>query len=518
MDILSELLNNISTNFTNEIFQFYERFYSYTLDLINHKNIDFDKEIVKGDKEISILINSINSALNTTGIPITELSNQATLKDSFRDAFNAGESNFKNLFDKAGRDFINRHLFKSILEYLLDIDSIKIENLDLFDLLPLNFKDKLDEFKKNLSISDDDKRKMKSLISTITNNFDVSTLKFTHVQANESEVGTEILQKLHEAKERNIQTLKNPQMQKIPIATFASQETIPDIEKSFYFDYFGNFPSLNSKKAQSIKIDLNQFSEIVSNMDLFMDLENLFYFISILKMYGLKDLLGYEKTITILRNFIKGSIFSSGMYHISNPISNFYGLSILSELNILKEENSDLVDFLDIEMFLESEIKNFIPSKFLLNYYTLLSLKILERHNITIMDKSRLLNSQLSLNFSNIDPKDLPRDILYHLTLIKLIDKNYQINNGFLNYNFDGLLSPNGLINNNVTDSSRVLLILDLVNQKDKDFSKRLINSILSNFEAFFEIYPQFNWKTDIVALKTELRLLFWFSLAMLRY
>ena len=175
MDILSELLNNISTNFTNEIFQFYERFYSYTLDLINHKNIDFDKEIVKGDKEISILINSINSALNTTGIPITELSNQATLKDSFRDAFNAGESNFKNLFDKAGRDFINRHLFKSILEYLLDIDSIKIENLDLFDLLPLNFKDKLDEFKKNLSISDDDKRKMKSLISTITNNFDVST-------------------------------------------------------------------------------------------------------------------------------------------------------------------------------------------------------------------------------------------------------------------------------------------------------------------------------------------------------
>ena len=152
MDILSELLNKISENFSNEILQFYERFYSYTLDLIKHKNIDFTKQIRNDDEDIQVLIKSINSALNTTGIPITELSNQEILKGLFKDALNDGNSNFQHLFDKVGKDFINKHLFRSILEYLIDIDTIKIENLDLFDLLPQDFISKLNQFKKKLEV------------------------------------------------------------------------------------------------------------------------------------------------------------------------------------------------------------------------------------------------------------------------------------------------------------------------------------------------------------------------------
>ena len=249
-----------------------------------------------------------------------------------------------------------------------------------------------------------------------------------------------------------------------------------------------------------------------------MDLENLFYYISISKMLGLNNLIPHKRVIAILKNFVRGSIFSSGMYHISNPMSNFYGLCILSELNILKEDKVDFVDFLDIEMFLESEIKNFNPSKFFLNYYSFLSLKILEKHDLTIMDKSNLLNLQMSLDFSNIDPKDLPRDILCHITLVKLMKKDFRFNSDFLELNFDDLLSPNGLINNNVTDSARILLIFDVLNQKDNGLIKKLMNSVLSNFQAFFETYPQFNWKSDIISLKIELRMLFWICLALLRY
>ena len=206
------------------------------------------------------------------------------------------------------------------------------------------------------------------------------------------------------------------------------------------------------------------------------------------------------------------------MYHISNPVSNFYGLCILSELNILDEGKIEFVDFLDVEMFLESEIKNFIPSKFFLNFYTFLSLKILENHDFTILNKSNLLHLQSSLNFSNVDPKELPLEILCHLTLIKLMKGDFKIDKDFLNLNFNNLLSPNGLINNNITDSVRVLLIFDLLDWMHDDLPTKLMNAILSNFQAFFEIYPQFDWKSDILALKTELRMLFWFCLALLRF
>jgi len=518
MDILSELLNKISKRFSNEILQFYEKFYSYTLDLINHKNIDVNKQISDVDEDLQVLINSINSALNTTGIPITELSNQVILKELFDDAFNAGETNFKNLFEKVGKDFINKHLFKSIIEYVLDIDTIKIENLDLFDLLPLNFKYKLDELKSNFSINDNNRQKLKSQVSTINKDFDTTTLKFKNNRVNDSEEEMEILKKLQEAKENNIQVLKDPHQPYIATNTISIQEEVQDVKQSSYFDLFGNFPSLGQQKIQNIKVDVNQFIEISSNMDLLMDLENLFYYISISRMLGLNNLIQTERVIAILKNFVRGSIFSSGIYHFSNPVSNFYGLCILSELNMMKEEKVEFVDFLDIEMFLESEIKNFIPSKFFLNYYTFLSLKILETHDMTIIDKSNLLDLQLSLDFSNLDPKDLPRDLLCHLTILKLMKKDFKFSQDFLDSNFSKMLSQNGLINNNITDSARVLLIFDILNQKDHPLPKKLLNDILSNFQAFLEVYPQLNWKSDILAFKIELRMLFWLCISLLRY
>jgi hypothetical protein len=518
MDILSDLLNKMSKNFSNDILQFYEQFYSYTLDLMNNKNIDFNKQISEVDEDLQVLINSINSALNTTGIPITELSNHALLKNLFKDAFIAGETNFKNLFDKVGKGFINKHLFKSILEYVLDIDTIKIENLDLFDLLPVNFKHKLDELKKNLTISDNDRQKIKSLFSTINKDFDTTTLKFKNNRVNNSEEGMDILKKLQEAKENNIQVLKDPNQHGLPSNTVKIHDEVQNVKQSSYFDFFGNFPLLDSQKIQNIKVDVKNFSEIVFNMDLLMDLENLFYFISISKMLGLNNLIQQKRIIIILKNFVRGSIFSSGMYHISNPISNFYGLCILSELDILQEDMVNFVDFIDIEMFLESEIKIFNPSKFFLNFYSFLSLKILERHGMTVVDKSDLLNLQLSLDFSNINPEDLPRDLLCHLTLIKLIKKDFKFNHDFTDLNFNDLLSSNDLINGNITDSARVLLIFDILNRKDNTLIKRLDNAILSNLQAFSGTYPQLNWKSDILALKTELRMLFWSCLALLRY
>ena len=517
MKLFNELLNKISHELSKEINQLYDKFYSYTLDLLNHKNIDFTKQVSKEDDEINILINSINSALNTTGIPITKLSNHELLDDLFKNALSEGEMDYNTLFEKAGKRFINRHLLQIILEYVIAYDDHKIENLDLFDLLPPFFKLKLDMLRREFNYTFSEKEKMKSMISNINNFFDSTTLKFKNNKVTEDNEEFNILKKLQEAKEKNLEVL-GQQATNYQTELSVSENEAKQAGSIHYFDYFGNFPVLEPGKLKIIKIDLDNFSKIVSNLDLFMDMENLFYYICISKILGLNNILKAENVIAIMKNFIKGSVFSSSMYHMSNPMSNFYGLSILSELNLLKENKIDFVDFLDIEMFLESEIKNYLPSKLCLNYYTFLSLKLLKNSGIKIMDKSNLLEPQLTLDFSDLDSKSFPRDILYHLTLIRLINNNYRFDENALNLEFKSLLSPNGLVNDNITDSARVLLIFDLLNKKEQLFTSNLMNAILSHYQGFIEVLPQFNWMSDKLALKTELRMLFWLLLSLLRY
>ena len=517
MKLFNELLNKVSKELSKQIIQFYDKFYSYTLDLLSHKNIDLTKMVSKDDDEINILLNSINSALNTTGIPIIELSNHELLDDLFKDAILEGEMDYKTLFENVGKKFINRHLLQIILEYLIDYDSLKIENLDLFDLLPPFFKLKLDVLKRDLNYSFAEKEKMKSLISNIHHHFDASMLKFKKNQTIENDEEINILKKLQEAKERNLEVL-GQQEQNYDAELLINKKQDKEPRLIHYFEYFGSFPVLEADKLKLINIDIDNFRNIASNLDIFMDLENLFYYISTSKILGLENIFKVENVIAIMKNFIKGNVFSSSIYHMPNPMSNFYGLSILSELKMLKENHVDFVDFLDIEMFLESEIKHYFPSKLSLNYYTFLSLKLLENSGITIIDKENLLEPQLTLDFSDIDSKSLPRDILYHLTLIKLINKDHIFNDNTLNLDFKNLLSPNSLINDNLTDSARALLIYDIINQKEQSLINNLINAMLSNYQGFIEVYPQFNWMSDKLALKTELRMLFWLLVSLLRY
>ncbi|GAI01110.1 unnamed protein product, partial [marine sediment metagenome] len=98
-----------------------------------------------------------------------------------------------------------------------------------------------------------------------------------------------------------------------------------------------------------------------------LDLENLYYAINIFKMLGeeLQVEPGYVENI--VSNFISGKVFSTGRYHKPSPITIYHGLSVLSELEVLN--NSELVDLLDIEMFLENELSPFIPEKLSLNFF-----------------------------------------------------------------------------------------------------------------------------------------------------
>ena len=63
-------------------------------------------------------------------------------------------SDFLSFLQIGLKEYIHKHLFSIILEFLMEKDNNKIENLDLFDLLPHNFRNSLSEFKSRSDLSE----------------------------------------------------------------------------------------------------------------------------------------------------------------------------------------------------------------------------------------------------------------------------------------------------------------------------------------------------------------------------
>ena len=529
MEVFKALLTELSQSLRVEILDYYQRFYSYTLDLLEHKNVDINTSIIRNnEKQNIVIINSIvetiASALNSIGISSTSIDFKDNLTKEFLIVSKSGISNYKELFEFVGQKTIDMNLFNIIFEFILDIDTEKLDNLDLFDLLPDKFKSKINEFKKNLLFQDKEKIKVKSLYPSIAKIFNPTSLAIRDEPNFNNNADVDILKQLHEAKKENIEALKNPVLRDI-------EEQIdfvikPDLNyKSLngeqYYDLFGNLPILKSEIKKLLKIDLGNLESIAIKTE-FLDLESLFYYISICKIIGLPIPFKTEEIINILTRYISGKIFSTGMYHISNPLSNFFGLSIISELKLIND--IEIIDLLDIEMFLENELKLYLPQKLLLNYFTLLSLRILEKRGVILMKKKHLLSEQINFKQINKDEKSLPLDLLYQLSLIKLLDDKTDLTWFKASYKepLKLLISKKGLVNGNLTDSARVLLIFKMlgINSKDDSSVNILLNSIISNADVFQESKKinNFHWSNDKWALKVELRMTFWLLIALLEY
>ncbi len=534
MEVFKNFLKELSQSLRVEIFDFYQRFDSYTLDLLEHKNVDIDIAIIRNNEDqniviINSIVETIASALNSIGISSTSIDFKGNLTKEFLVVSKSGLTNYRELFEFVGKETINMNLFNIIFEYILDIDTEKLDNLDLFDLLPDNFKSKLNDFKKNLFFQDKDKIKVKSLSSGLEKLFNTTSLKMRD-ETNSNNNADEILKKLHDAKEQNIETLKIPALQDTqqysPVEEQDDFVLEPDISyKSlngdYYYDLFGNLPILKSESKKLLKIDLTNLKSIAKEPE-FLDLESLFYYISIYKIIGLPIPFKTEEIINILTRYISGKIFSTGMYHISNPLSNFFGLSIISELKLI--DDIEIIDLLDIEMFLENELKLYLPQKLLLNYFTLLSLRILEKRGVILIEKTHLVSEQINFKQINKDEKSLPLDLLCQLSLIKLLDDKIDLTLFKASYKepLKLLISKKGLVNDNLTDTARVLLIFKMlgINSKDDSSVNILLNSVISNVDVFQETKKinNFHWSNDKWALKVELRMTFWFLVVLLQY
>ena len=130
----------------------------------------------------------------------------------------------------------------------------------------------------------------------------------------------------------------------------------------------------------------------------------------------------------------------------------------------------------------------------------------------------------LRLNLSSLENYNPVLDIFDQLVVINICDDK-AIPSHFKGVYMKELKEfqlKNGSINNTITDSSKMLLILELLDLKEKEkvLCSNLVNYITTE-PLFFDssdLHSDFNWKKDELGYLVELRMLFWALLACSRY
>ncbi|MFX0139476.1 MAG: hypothetical protein ACFFDN_37895 [Candidatus Hodarchaeota archaeon] len=541
MSEITDILTDFLAILRNEILDYYKKSYSYLKDLIAYKKINLIKKTETETEKrlkntIEKMLKAIKTGLNTIGVSMDKL-NQS--QNDFLNSLSIDKTeypDYNSYFENYLKNYVNKILFEILIEYLLEIDTKKLENVNLFDLLPPYFISKLNEFKKKHFRDKNNIELFKQQDYNIYINFTDLTIKSKDI----SEL--DILTQLREAKQDIIDTLKTPKKDVLKSSVqsldkesiskeIASQaQILPQKEPEFpieinsdtFLDYIGHFSPIHPDIINQFKIDkVSLINSKVVNQEFF-DLENLYYFISIIKMLNLEFPFTDTEILGILKNFIKDRIFSSSKDNIPDSKNIFFGLAILSELDLLNQV--DIIDLIEIEKYLKLDLDSFIPEKLELNLYSLLCLKLVAKSRDIKINKNFILKLIINLNLLKFKEFKPTLDIYNHLASIKLLDKNVNLNQFKTTYikEIKKLITPNGSIGDLITESARALLILDLLNLKEQEHElcSNLLNFIL-NSTNFFDIENldfNFNWRKDILGYKIELKMAYWALFASLQY
>ncbi len=534
MEEVAPILENFINLFKDEIFNFYFRSFNYIKDILGEKEVNLEKKPSQDSEEtrkknIETMLNAIKLAFMTIGVPKNKLEEGMKQFDALKKKKTDDYPNYNSYFESDLKDYIDQILFEILFDYLIDLDTKKMENLDLFDLLPRGFINRLNKFKHDKIPSSEIREEIKEHMLEIKKSVipsDYLTKKEEKVYKGDIVIKAATPEELKEFDEKRIVSKVTPPKPKVSI-----QEEIPEKlnfelpkKQKLFLDYIGSFSPINLDIINEFNIDIDNLKNSINSNLGFLNLENLFYFISILRMLNIELFLKPKEIIDIAKNYVNGKTFSASKESTPDPINNFFGLAILSELNLLYNDNIKFVDLMDIQRFLESELKDFIPEKLHLNFFTILCLKILEKSGGIIGANANLINPILSLdvlsNLENIKEYNPILDILEHLASIKLLDKKANLSHFKSLYmsKIKNLITGNGIINDTITDSARALLIIDLLDLNKAEYAicKSLLTYIIKSVTYFNseDLKKEFNWKTDKLGYTIELRMLFWSLLA----
>ncbi|MBD3215286.1 MAG: hypothetical protein GF311_21945 [Candidatus Lokiarchaeota archaeon] len=300
-----------------------------------------------------------------------------------------------------------------------------------------------------------------------------------------------------------------------------TQELTRKTEESF-LDFFGDFPTISPRIFNKFSIDTNNFKYSIEPFLNQIELESLYYYISIYKIMGEAIHLDIEKVISILEKYVSNGLFVSKKTQIPEPKSCFYGLSIISELNY---ESIQIIDMEKVRNFLTVEIDQFSAEKLHLNYYLLNSIHIFNKEFTEIeYSNTDLFGTLINIDLVKLEEYDPIIDLYDLFSCFKLLEgeNNYSIaKNKYLDSTKDllGKINPQELT---ITQCAKILLIIDLLDMKndEKELISRLLDMILNSTQIFDPDVEgtDFSWKEDQLAWLIELRMLYWALLASFQY
>ncbi|MFX0143481.1 MAG: hypothetical protein ACFE9C_05330 [Candidatus Hodarchaeota archaeon] len=545
MKEITEVLTVFFNIFRNDILEYYQKTQSYLRDLIVYKKIDLNKKIetnndIQIKNTLEVMLKAVKTGLNTIGIPIEKLNENQKKYLETLDKERVGITDYNSYFRKYLENYVNILLFEILIDYLVNIDEKKLENANLFDLLPPYFISKLNEFKRSHFSNKDTIEMFKQ--NDYKKYFNFKNL--TVIKPIDTS-GDNILGQLRQVKEGFIETLKTPKkeilkqtIQRIKeeenfekvIPQIKGSKAIPQIEQELdivlntntFIDYYGDSIPVHPDILNKFDIDkLNLINLKVVNLEFF-DLESLFYYICILKMLNLEIPFNQMEILEIMKSFINNWVFCASHENVPDSINNFYGLSIFSELNLIPKTN--IIDLQEIENFILSELTTFIPEKLQVNLYSILCMKLI----IKIQKKftKRKLNLEPISDYKLLEMVNFKPtlDIFNHLSSLKLLGKEDIINNLKIAYAHEikKKINADGSVDDLISESARALLIFELLNLKEleSNLCNKLMNFILTKTSFFTakNLDSKFSWRSDKLGLKIELQMLYWALLASSRY
>jgi len=152
MEEVAPILENFIQLFKDEIFNFYFRSFNYIKDILAEKEVNLEKKPSQDSEEtrkknIETMLDAIKLAFMTIGVPKNKLEEGMKQFNALSKKKPDDYPDYNSYFERDLKDYIDQILFEILFEYLIDLDTKKMENLDLFDLLPRGFINRLKKFK-----------------------------------------------------------------------------------------------------------------------------------------------------------------------------------------------------------------------------------------------------------------------------------------------------------------------------------------------------------------------------------
>jgi hypothetical protein len=291
--------------------------------------------------------------------------------------------------------------------------------------------------------------------------------------------------------------------------TLDSGEPLP----THLWDFFGKFPALHSDIIDELRLNMvgiGAFRESIFN-----SLNTLHNWIVCLRVLNLEIPVTGEEVFRRTAIFRKTHGFGIEGDYMPDPQNTFYGLAIYAEMGLMNR-----IDLYAIQKYLIAETQRFDENFVLINDYTMMALRLLEKQGIVMGDLSSLVSRVSNWNaFKATEQYDIATDFIHCINLLRTINPmgDYShYNEKYLNA-IKTLLMENGSIQNRITDTAKSLLVLTELGLKNTAEAKFMIRFLQYETRMFADVVAQepLGWMNEGIGYELELKLAYWTLLAL---